>query len=93
MNHFFQPGLGAADWCLVLIAVVILPVFSVRAGARLSKAPFGSLVRRYWMIVGRGWIMVALIVAVWTVYRRRSRRSDSTGRSGRTVFTDCFSTA
>lgn len=71
----FDPVLlnyNAFDLLLLFVAVVLMPLLSALAGAQLAKGAPGErrLIARYWQTVARGWIVLALVAAVWHVLDR-----------------------
>lgn len=63
---------SAFDLLLLFVAVVLMPLLSAFAGAQLAKQTTEErrLIPRYWQTIARGWIVVALIAAVWHVLGR-----------------------
>jgi len=60
------------DLVLVFVAIVLMPLLSAFVGAQLAKqtAEERRLVPRYWQTIARGWIVIALVAAVWRVLGR-----------------------
>lgn len=69
--HILQ-SYSPLDFLLLFVAAVLMPAMSARAGAQLAKpdAQARPLIGRYWRMVARGWIVVALIATVWLLLGR-----------------------
>ena len=72
------------DFLLLFVAVVVMPVLSALAGRQLARRTPEErrLVPRYWRIVLRGWLIVALTLAVWHVLGRPLSELGLTPRLG-----------
>lgn len=71
IGHLLQ-GHSGLDFLLVLVAIVLMPLLSAFAGAQLAKQRVSArrLIPRYWQTIVRGWIIVALVAAVWHLQGR-----------------------
>ncbi len=72
MYERFLSGHTAYDFALLLIAVIVMPAWSAFSGVQLSRHPAQArgLIPRYWQIVVRGWVVVALVVGTWLLLGR-----------------------
>jgi len=64
--------LSSFDLLLLVFAAILMPVLSTIAGRRLAreKPEERRLIPRYWRIIARGVIVVALVLGVWHVLGR-----------------------
>jgi membrane protease YdiL (CAAX protease family) len=58
-------GSDGLDLLIVILAVLVMPAMSARAGVRLARASAQSLVPRYWSTILRGWSAAAVLLGVW----------------------------
>ncbi len=58
-------GHTALDYVLLVLAAIVMPVLSAITGRQLQRRSGVSLIRRYWLTILRGWMVVALIVFAW----------------------------
>jgi membrane protease YdiL (CAAX protease family) len=65
MLDAFLAGHTALDFLLLLLAALVMPVLSALTGRQLAKKSGVSLMRRYWLTILRGWMVVALVLFAW----------------------------
>ena len=53
------------DFVLLFLAVVLMPLVSVLAGAQLRKRATASLIPRYLQTMVRGWLVAFLVLLTW----------------------------
>ena len=72
MIDAFLNGHGALDFLLLFLAAIAMPVLSALTGRQLAseKGRKVPLIRRYWLTILRGWMIVALILFAWAWAKR-----------------------
>jgi uncharacterized protein len=70
MLHAFVAGHTALDFLLLFLAAFVMPLLSAITGRQLQRRSGVPLIRRYWLTIIRGWMVVALIVFAWFWARR-----------------------
>jgi CAAX protease family protein len=53
------------DLALFVFAALFMPAMSFLAGRQLEKEAEGSLVRRYWITIGRGCVGAGAVLGIW----------------------------
>src|SRR5690348_6392373 len=48
-----------------MLAVLAMPVLSIRNGRKFQSRPDRSLLPHYWRMILRGWVIAALILLDW----------------------------
>lgn len=68
----FLKGHTELDYLLLVLAALAMPLLSAYTGRQLAKpeARKVPLVRRYWLTVMRGWLIVAIVIAAWLWAKR-----------------------
>jgi CAAX protease family protein len=70
MLHAFLSGHTGFDFLLLFLAALAMPALSALTGRQLAAQSGVPLIRRYWMTVLRGWLVVALILFAWAWAKR-----------------------
>ena len=65
MLHGLLAGYTLFDYVLLALAALVMPLLSALTGRQLAKKPGVPLIRRYWLTILRGWMVVALVVFAW----------------------------
>jgi len=65
MLHAFLAGHTALDFLLLFLAALVMPVLSAFTGRQLAKKSSVPLIRRYWLTIVRGWMVVAVVLFAW----------------------------
>lgn len=60
----------ALDYLLLFLAAFVMPLLSAITGRQLQRRSGVPLIRRYWLTIIRGWMVVALILFAWFWARR-----------------------
>jgi membrane protease YdiL (CAAX protease family) len=58
------------DFLLLFLAAIVMPVLSAITGRQLRRRSGAPLIRRYWLTIIRGWMVVAFILFAWFWARR-----------------------
>jgi uncharacterized protein len=70
MFDAFVHGHNGLDFLLLILAALVMPVLSAITGRQLQRPGGPTLLRRYWMTITRGWLVVMLIAGAWIFARR-----------------------
>lgn len=70
MLDAFLARYTALDFLLLFLAALVMPVLSAITGRQLQRRSGVPLIRRYWLTIIRGWMVVALILFAWFWARR-----------------------
>ncbi|HUJ02446.1 MAG TPA: type II CAAX endopeptidase family protein [Rhizomicrobium sp.] len=70
MLHAFLARHTVLDFVLLFLAAILMPVLSAVTGRQLALQSGVPLMRRYWLTVFRGWLVVALVLFAWLWAKR-----------------------
>ena len=70
MLSAFLAGHTVLDYLLLFLAAIVMPLLSAITGRQLARKNGVPLIRRYWLTILRGWMVVALILFAWFWARR-----------------------